>query len=143
MPSEGRQPCRPLRSVEQEQPQSQVPPLAQEQVLEQPQPQGQVTGWVRGVEQVQVMVILLVGNGLRIASGASAPPTTQPCTLPSSGESREPWAVNRPSGRWMCSPGVTPEPSAAYQGSWRPSVSGCGKRVGRSSRSASQTLMID
>lgn len=110
MASEGRQACRPLRSAEQEQPQSQVPPLAQEQVLEQPQPQGQAAGWVRGVEQVQAIVILLVGDGPGIASGASAPSTTQPCTLPSSGESRGQWAVNRPSGRWLCSPGVTPEP---------------------------------
>jgi hypothetical protein len=97
MASDGPQPCRPLRSEAQVQPQSQLPPLAQEQVLEQPQPQGHVAGWVRGVEQVQAMVILLVGDGLRIASGASAPPTPQPCTLPSSGESREQWAGNRPS----------------------------------------------
>jgi len=104
MASGGRQPCRSLRSAAQLQPQSQAPPLVQAQALEQPQPQGQAAGWVRGVEQVQAMVILLVGNGPGIASGASAPPTTQPCTLPSSGESREQWAGNRPSPKSQAVP---------------------------------------
>ena len=70
MASEGRQPCRSPRSAVQLQPQSQVPPLVQAQVFVQPQPQGQAAGWVRGVEQVQAMVILRVGDGLGIAGGA-------------------------------------------------------------------------
>ncbi len=134
---------RPLRSAAQVHPQSQLPPPAQEQVLEHPQPQGQVVGWVRGVEEVQAMVILRVGDGLgdceRGLSPAHNPTMHPPVEWRVKGEK----GGEPPSGPGECSPGGTPGLSTTHQGIWRPSGSGCGMRVGRSRRSASHTLMID
>lgn len=81
-----------MRSAAQLQPQSQTPPFAHEQLLEQPQPQGQGAGWVRGVEQVQTMVILLVGDGL-VDRGRGLSPARDP-TMHSPVE----WRVKAPRG---------------------------------------------